>query len=91
MPLTSEVQTLLGVVNDGFPRVEQMTGAEARVVSAVGRPRPQECMLSVTEAYSSPAGSTIGRATMSPRSSTVGPGSAAAQHRDHRGGPAHSG
>ncbi|KAA0918343.1 alpha/beta hydrolase [Dietzia sp. ANT_WB102] len=30
MPLPDEVKTLLGVLNDGFPRVEQMTGAEAR-------------------------------------------------------------
>lgn len=30
MTLTDEVKTLLGVLNDGFPRVEQMTGAEAR-------------------------------------------------------------
>ncbi|MEO9221488.1 MAG: alpha/beta hydrolase fold domain-containing protein, partial [Mycobacteriaceae bacterium] len=30
MPLSDEVKSLLGVLNDGFPRVEQMTGAEAR-------------------------------------------------------------
>lgn len=30
MTFTAEVQALLDVLNDGFPRVEQMTGAEAR-------------------------------------------------------------
>ena len=52
---------------------------------AVCRSWPQACIVpGMADAYGSPVSSVTGSASMSPRSSTTGPGRAAAQHRGHR-------
>ncbi len=52
---------------------------------AVCRSWPQACIApSIADAYGRPVRSVTGSASMSPRSSTVGPGPRAAQHGGHR-------
>lgn len=51
MPIDDEIETMLATLNAGFPRVEQMTGAEARTAMAARKqaPESQEPVGSVTD------------------------------------------